>query len=424
MSGASGGALAGVRVLDLSIAWAGPAAGRALAALGAEVIKIEAPARLDYWRASIRRERLPDQVPGDKPYNRTAYFNTQNMGKRSIGIDLAKPRGVELVLDLAAVSDLVLANFSGGVLGRLGLGRSALKRRNPAICIVEMPAFRDRSPMACHVGMGMTMEAACGMASMMAYEDGRPVLSGPAYLDPIGGLHGAAAALAGLWRARRTGRGCHVEVAQVDAAVRWIGEYLAHFERTGRLPSPQGNSLEGTGPHDAFPCRGADQWLALAVTTQDEWTALVRRMGRPDLAADPRYRNPADRWTNRDALYSTIAEWTRNHDKAELAADLQVAGVPAAPVNSGQDLVADGALAEIGFVSEVDHPEAGRHLYPGLAFGLRGTPTREPAPAPCFGEATDYVLQDVLGLDPEAARSLLESGVVRREPDGQDIKDS
>ena len=274
------GPLDGIRIVDLTTAWAGPMTTRCLAYLGAEVIKIEAPTRPDLWRSSLGRgavERFPDMEAGSRPYNRSALFNTQNHDKKSIGVDLKQPAGRDIVERLIARSDLVVSNFSPGVMERLGLGYPHLASINDRIVSVEMPAFRSKSEAGNHVGMGKTMEAASGMGNLIGYgPDSHPVPTGPAYLDPIGGLHGAVAALLGYLRVLRTGRGSHLEVAQTDAATRWIGEYLLEQLSTGTGPTARGNTVRRMAPHDSFPSIGDDEWIAIAVDSDTSWQRLGR----------------------------------------------------------------------------------------------------------------------------------------------------
>jgi crotonobetainyl-CoA:carnitine CoA-transferase CaiB-like acyl-CoA transferase len=390
---------------------------RSLAFLGAEVIKVEAPTRPDVWRASLGDpSRFPDQSAGGKPYNRSALFNTQNHDKLSIGVDLKQPAGLALVEALAARSDVVVSNFSPGVMERLGLGYARLRELNERVVDVEMPAFRSASDLAGHVGMGKTMEAASGMVSLIGYEpDGCPVPTGPAYLDPIGGLHGATAILLGYLRVVRSGRGSYFEVAQTDAATRWIGEYVLEQLATGATPPPRGNTVRGCAPHDAFPCRGEDAWVAIGVPDDAAWARLV------ELTGDPRLREPtlaelSGRHVAAELVWDRIARWTRVHDKVELAHRLQAHGILAAPVNNGADVHRDATLRAVGSIVELTHPEAGTHDYPGLAFRLERTPGAVRRPSPTFGQHNDDVLRGVLGLERDEIDELRREQVLFDDP--------
>jgi crotonobetainyl-CoA:carnitine CoA-transferase CaiB-like acyl-CoA transferase len=417
--GDAGGPLAGVRVLDFTTAWAGPFTTRSLAFLGAQVIKIEPPGKLDSWRGAVRGgvpERFPDFDPGERPYNRSTLFNTQAHDKLSLALDVTRPGGREVVLGLAREADLVVANFSSGVLDRLGVGYAALSAVNPRISVIEMPAFGAGGPSAKHVGMGLTMEAATGMTGLMGYGDGRPAVTGGTYLDPIGGLHGAAAALIALYQRDASGRGAKIEVAQTEAAAHWIGEFFLERLNAGSAWAPHGNRVPDAAPHDAYPCAGDDEWVAVAVRDDSEWKRLAAVIGRDDLASDPRYASAPGRRQHQDELRPAITSWTGGRAKAQAAALLQAAGVPAAPVNNGRDIAGDPSLRAAGFLVSLEHPEAGRHEYPGLAFRLDRTPGRIRSAAPCFGQHNRFVLSELLGLDDGAIAELYAAGAVADQP--------
>ena len=413
------GPLSGLRVLDLTTAWAGPFAARSLAHLGAQVIKIDAPSHTDSWRGAAEggaARHYPDGLPGRHPWNRCLLFNTQGQGKLSLGLDLKRDGAREIMLRLAEVSDVLIANFTPGVLERLGIGYETLSARNPRIIVVEMPAFGPGGPDSAHQGMGKTMEPACGMTALMGYGDGQPVLTGPAYLDPIGGLSAVAATMVALQQRRATGRGCRAEVPQTEAGAHWIGEQILLQAETGRAWQPDANAVSYAAPHDAYPCQGADEWIAIAVGTEAQWQALCNLMERPDLGTSPRYADLARRVRHRDELEPILSRWTRNFGKHELADSLQAAGVPAAPVNNGQDVASDPVLLETGFIRELEHPEAGCHAYPGLSYNLARTPGGIVRAAPCFGEHNELVLRDILGLTEEHITRLLEAGAISDRP--------
>jgi crotonobetainyl-CoA:carnitine CoA-transferase CaiB-like acyl-CoA transferase len=413
--------LQGLRVLDFTQAWAGPMTARALAFLGAEAIKIENGARLDSWRGPAvgvnDPASYPDRQGGERPYDRNALFNTQNHDKKSISLDLKSPAGQDIARRLAAGCDVVLANFSPHALTKLGLGYEALSQDNPKLVMVEMPAFGNDGPWSSHVGMGKTMEAAAGMASLIGYGDGEPVLTGPAYLDPIGGLHGAAAVLTALAERDRTGLGQYVEVAQVEAAMHWIGEYILQTGRTGEVFRADGNRLPDAAPHDAFPCAGDDQWMVIACPDDEAWRRLVAATGPSDLA-DTRFSTLAGRIAHADLLKAALSVWTRDRNKHEATDLLQAAGVPAAPVNSGADVWRDPFLRSRGFIHELTHPAAGTAEYPGLAYRLSRTPGAIRTPAPCFAEHTQEVLGGLLGLSRDEIEALVEAKVVLQQPVG------
>lgn len=412
------GPLLGVRILDMTTAWAGPFAGRILANLGADVIHVEAATRLDLWRGgghAIDPIRYPDGEPGERPWNRTVLFNSQNIDKRSIAVDVKKPGGLSILLRLAESCDVVLANFTPGTLDRMGLGLEALRAVRPDIIIVEMPAFGNSGPKASHGGLGPSMEFATGMGALIGYGDGEPFPTGPAYLDPVGGYNAAAAILTALVHRQETGEGQAVELSQVEAAMPLIGEIILAASEEGVDTQQDGNHVSTAAPHDAFPCAGEESWVAIAITSEEEWQALCAVMVKPELTGDARFVGLENRKANEDALSAIIAEWTTTRDKQEIAEMLQKAGVPAAPVQNGEDLTRDPYLIHRGFFTELDHPEAGRHAYQGLPFHLSDTPAGQYRAAPVLGEHTEELLQE-LGYTHEEIEELTTMGTTSAVP--------
>lgn len=406
--------LAGSRVLEISTAWAGPMLGRILADFGADVVKVETLDAIDNWRGAVKGDdtaRYPDRTPGARPYNRSAWFNTQNLGKRSLGLDLKAAQARPALEALVAGVDIVISNFAAGALARLQLDYERLRALRPDVILVEMVVTGEGGPLADTRGVGPTMEALAGMTTLTGYGDGVPQRTGPAYVDPIGALNGAMATLLAVHHRLRTGEGQRIELAQRESLMHWYGERLLLCAADGVEPLPQGNALGGASPHGAFRCSGQDQWVAIAVFEEPQWQALCHAIGRADLAADPRYADAAGRAAAAAALRSAIEAYTMQHDKHELASRLQREGVCAAPVCAGHDLHADPQLAATGFLFDVDHPEAGRHRYHGLPFRFAGAPASPPSAAPLLGQHTDALLREWAHLSDADIAALHACGV-------------
>jgi crotonobetainyl-CoA:carnitine CoA-transferase CaiB-like acyl-CoA transferase len=213
--------LAGLRVLEITTAWAGPMLGRILRVLGAEVVKIESLDAIDNWRGAVKgddRIRYPNREPGEHPYNRSAWFNTQNIGKQSLGLDLKAVQARPAIEAMVRGADIIISNFAAGALQRMNLGYEDLKRLRNDIILLEMVVTGEGGPLADTRGVGPTMEALAGMTVLTGYGDGVPQRTGPAYVDPIGALNGAMAVLLAVHHQARTGQGQRIELAQRNAA--------------------------------------------------------------------------------------------------------------------------------------------------------------------------------------------------------------
>ena len=412
--------LSGFRIIELTTAWAGPMAGRILAYLGAETIHIEPAGNLDTWRhygQVFTARRYPDGEAGERRYNRASLFNSQNTDKLSFSLDLKGPGVRDTFRDLIAKSDALITNFTPGMLERLGFGPEELSRIKPDFVVVEMPAFGNSGLMKSWTALGPTMEQVAGMTAMVGYDDGKPVSTGPAYLDPIGAFHGAAAMLTALLHRQRTGEGQHVEMPQVEAAMQLIGEYLIFAAETGKNPVVDANRLDYAAPHDVFPAKGDDEWVAIDVTSEDEWQSLCKVIGQELLASDPRFATLKKRVRNQLQLKDPIAAWSSARDKHDAARLLQEAGVPAAAVYKANDTLACDYLNFREFSIPLEHPEAGRHLHQGLPFRFEKTPLKHRNAAPCLGEHNHYVLKKVLGRTDAQIEELERAGTIRSVPD-------
>jgi crotonobetainyl-CoA:carnitine CoA-transferase CaiB-like acyl-CoA transferase len=412
------GPLVGIRVLDVTTAWAGPFVGRVLAALGADVVHVEAAKRMDLWRGGLTGEnprRYPDADLGERPYDRTVLFNSQNLNKRSLCIDIKKPGGQQALADVARDVDVIVSNFTPGTLARMGLDYDSLSKANPGLILVEMPAFGISGPMSRLTALGPSMEFSSGMSAFIGYDDGAPTPTGPAYLDPLGGYNGAAAILTALHERRATGRGQYVEISQVEAAMPLVGGLVLGCLENDETPSPTGNRLESYIIHDAFRCLGREEWVAIAVETEIQWEALARLMRRDDLRHLD-LGSAAARRPYSERLYLAVAEWTATHDKHWIAARLQQMKIPAAPVSNGRDVARDPHLRGTGFFEEISHPEAGTRLYQGLPFQFAATRLPRLGPAPMLGEHTDEILREWGGLGDEAIAKLRSSGTTSNNP--------
>ncbi|MCX6022973.1 MAG: CoA transferase [Chloroflexi bacterium] len=398
--------LEGLRVADFTWFGAGPMGTRPLAHYGAEVIVVESEAR-----GGLRHS--PPFRDGAEGLNRSGFFNNFNSEKLSITLNLRRPEAVTLAKRLIAVSDIVVNNFSPGVMDRWGLGYADLVQIKPEVIMAEMPVAGRTGPYRGMIGFGATIEAFSGLNHLTGYPDRPPAGTEINYPDYASNpYHFLTAILAALHYRRKTGKGQYIEVAQLESTVATTGTALLEYSANGTAPQRNGNRADFAAPHNAYPCLGNDRWVAVAVTSDEQWTAFRRALGDPAWAADARFATLAGRKAHEPALDEAIAEWTRGHRAEAVAAFLQAAGIPAAAVASIANVVDDPQLAHRGFLRRLDHPETGPTLYDGPVAHLSATPGEVRRPAPLLGEHNDYVYREVLGLSQEELDGWIAAGVI------------
>jgi len=402
--------LYGIRVLDLTMAWAGPYATRLLGDMGAEVIKVEAVNSWDLIRTFTGQ---PPKV--ERVWDKSPYFNHLNRDKYGCVLDLSQERGRELFLRLAAISDVVIENFRAEVMENLGLTYEVLSAANPQLIVVSMPAHGSTGPERDFIAYGTNAEQLSGLCHLTGYEGGPPQKTGISYGDPVAGVAAAGAIALALWDRRRSGRGQYIEVAQRENLINLIGEQVVAYSMTGREPARRGNRHTSMAPHGCYPCSGDDEWLTLACEDDAQFAALCRVMGRPELAADERFADVVSRYRNQEALDAEIAAWARERPK-ETAAALQAAGVPASPVLSSPGVFEDAHLRARGFFESVAHSVAGTWEVEGPHWRFSESPGHVRLPAPAFGEHNAYVFRELLGLSEEEVAALEAEGVTGSAP--------
>jgi crotonobetainyl-CoA:carnitine CoA-transferase CaiB-like acyl-CoA transferase len=396
--------LAGVRVLAFTHVAAGPYATLQLAMLGADVIKVESATRVDPWRYRDRN-RDPE---------RSRPFADHNKNTRSVSLNLKTEGGRSLAVRLAERCDVVIDNFSAGVMQRLGLGYEVLKAANPAVLVIHLSPLGSAGPSRHFVTFGPSMMAMSGMTHLWNHPDAsEPVGSQSSYPDYLVGVYAAFAVIAMLHERARAGQGRELDLTQIEVALGALGPAVVAEANGIATFVPEGNESEGKAPHGCYPCRGGnDDWCVISVRDQDEWSGLVQALGRPDLEADERYRTPAGRWANRVALDEVVTSWTLERTAREVMERLQARGVPAGMVATGRDLATDPHLVERGFLLDMDHPRLGECRYPGPPFRIGSAAVPIWRLGPLMGEDTRAVLSEVLGLTQDQIAGLESSGVL------------
>ena len=373
--------LAGIRVLDFSWVIAGPTATRYLAAMGAEIIKIEAPGRGDPGRGSELHTVL-------------------GQAKRCIVLDLKKPDAIAVARALAAKSDVLVENFATSVMDRLGLGADALRQVNPNLVYVSASGLGRTGPEARAVAYGTLLQCYAGFAGLNRHPDIPPRV-GLAWLDPMCGLMLAFITAAALWHRRRLGGVARIDFSMLEAMLWTMAEPLL-AEQLGAPSRPAGNRSERHAPHGAYRCAGDDHWISLAVTDDEEWRRLCALI--PALAPLAQL-GFAERVKQQRTIDDALSAWARPRDAAAAANELLHAGIPAAALANSVNLVDSHHLRERGFW---ERHRAG--VLPGLPW--RASFGRISGPAPGLGADTDAVLRDLLDMSPEGIAALRQSGAL------------
>ena len=402
--------LAGIRVLDFTWVVAGPLGTRILANFGAEVIKVESSVRMDALRAQL--------LPGNRYHvDLGDLFNDANTGKCSLTLDLTSDRGRDLIRDLIAKSDVVVNNYTAGKLAAMGFPYEELRDLNPKLVLIHLPGVGGDSPWVSHRTLGNLLMAASGQNFLMGFPDRPPRGMGIAYPDFTSPHLLVASALAALREAERSGEGREIQLSQLSATVSLLGAEWMRFAQTGQQPPRPANRDPNYCPHGVYPTRGDpndgdDQWIALAVASDDEWSMLAGLMGDAAPSDPALYATDAGRRANEDHLDASLAAWTATQDRWALAALLQTAGIAAAPVENLRDMIETDPQMR-------DHYQRIRQPSdPDFEITIDGEPIRLAGQdrvlerAPTLGEHNEYVLREILGLSQQEFDTLVADRVV------------
>ncbi len=409
--------LEGVRVIDMTVVWAGPFASALLGDMGAEVIRVES---IQYWDlnsrgTSVSVEQIENNggtpAPNAAPWNLSTNFNSVGRSKKSVTIDLTRPEGTEAFHRLVAVSDMFVENNSPDAAKRLGLDYSVLCRVNPRLIMISMPAFGATGPYAHFRGFASNTEAVIGHTLLRGYPDmDASTTTGVFFADAAGGATAAFALLAALHHRSRTGRGQFIDMSQAENVAHALSQALMDYSMNGRVQGTLGNRDPARAPQGVYRCAGDDSWLAVSCGDDGEFRALCAVIGRPELAADPRFADSLSRQRNQGALDLEIGVWTADKDHRDAFHILQAAGVPAAPVMTLAEVAEDPHLRERGQWQRMTHAAAGTHVYQTPPHRhMSKTPLRIWAPAATLGQDNEYVYRRLLGYSDEEYRWFVEN---------------
>jgi len=393
-AGPGRGVCAGLKVLELGSGAAGPVATKYLAEHGADVVRIESSKRPDFLRVLFL---TPDSKHG---VDGSPMFILLNPNKRSVALNMKHPEGVALAKRLALEwADVVCENFAPGPMQRFGMDYETLAREKPDLVMVSGCLFGQTGPHRAYPGFGAQGSALSGFNHLTGWPDRASAGPSGTITDSLSPRYVALAMVAALLERRRTGEGQYVDVSQIETAVYSTSEVQVRYAARGEVVTRSGNRSEQVAPHAAYPCRGEDRWLVIAVWNDDDWQRLREQMGHPEWSADPAYASNAGRLADADALDEAISQWTREHDARELMSSLQAAGIEAGVCQQFHEIVDDPQLAHRRHWTRVEHSNVGSLLVERSGFRLSETDGELRAAGPNLGEHTDAILSKCLGLD-------------------------
>lgn len=389
----SGLALDHLRILDLGIITAGAATSQMLGDFGADVIKVES---LSYFDPFRRWSQVASTGGANTGLDASPPFQTVNRNKRGVALDLKTPDGKATFLELVATADVIVENFRRGVLERLGLGFEVLKAAKPDIVLASLSSQGNEGDEAGYASFGSTLEALGGLMSVMGYDAETPRWTGTNvnYPDQLVSILAPGAILAALRHRDTTGEAVHLDFSQRECVSFLLGEHIVGRASGAPLPAVTANRHPVHAPQGVYPAVGVEQWVALTIRSDREWSALCEVLGAPDLSADIRFLSVEGRREHHAEIDGQIAKWTRDKDRDALAELLKAAGIAASPVLDASEVLHHPHLADLDFFQTLQVHHLGQLRQRGFAGRLSSTPGSLRRPAPKLGEHTGEVITE------------------------------
>ena len=404
------GPLTGVRILSFGQAWSGTFATELLALLGADVVQVASIKHPDAFRrisnvvpAGVRDETITQHAP-----NTQGHYNSVNLHKREIDLDLTHPKGQAILWELIPKFDMLIDNFRPSVLPRWGVTLERLHEVRPGMIWASISGYGESGPYSRYPANGATTEPMAGLSSIHGYDGDLGMNTGGLYPDPISGYFLVATIMAALQHRELTGEPQRVDLSMMEAVSSVIGDAVIEYDACGGVPSPGGNRHLKHAPHNMYKAAEQD-WIAIAVETADMWSALVRIVGDSRLT-DPTLQDEAKRKSKESKIDDVLSDWVQGQDAEELATRLRDVGICASRVVPLIELYSkpDQALRDAGFIEKVHHPEAGSNWMPGRPFRFSTLGTPPIRPAPCVGQHSQEIFKDELDMDSATYQKLVE----------------
>ena len=404
-------ALQGIKVLDFSWVAAGPVTSLWFANFGATVIKVEHAGRLDTVRGT-------SPFKGDKYHVDGSYwFASCNTNKYGITLDLNKPKGMEIAHRLVRWADVIVENFSPGTMKKWGLDYERVRAINERVIMVSLSTQGQTGPHAQSPGLGAMVMGLSGASNLGGWPDRPPSCAITPYPDWVAPLGASFSVVSALDYRERTGKGQYIDLSQCEATIQFLGGAVLDYTVNGRVWQRAGNQLIASetpyaAPHGAYPCRGDDRWIAIAVFSDQEWERLLDLMGRPDWSRDHKFSTLLSRCEHTEDLDKHMALWTAGFEPRPLMELLQANGITAGVVHDQRGVYEDPQLNSRGHFSHLEHPVLGRYHVEVPAAHLSETPARMRKAAPTLGGDNDYVYLEVLGLSQDEYDLLIAEEVI------------
>lgn len=397
--------LKGIRVCDLSAFWAGPMATSFLAALGAEVIKVESPKRPDGMR-------FAGSPPKEKMWEWSPVFHGSNVNKSAITLDISTEQGMGLLKKLISKSDVVVENFSPRVMENWGLTWEVIKEINPNAIMLRMPAFGLDGPWKERTGFAMTIEQASGLAFRTGDSNGRPMVP-RGVCDPLGAMHSVFALLLALKHRQETGEAQLVEVPLIEVGLNVAAEQVVEWSANKNLLTRIGNRSLRIAPQGIYPCMGSDSWVCISMDCDAHWTGFTKLIGADELES---LDSLEKRQNAHNQIDDAISAWTKTQERDVAVDAISSLGIPAAPVITGRESINNSQLAARGFHQWLEHPVAGKVPYPSFPIKFGDKYLEIKTPAPTLGQHNEEVLRNILDMSQAEISQLEAEGVIGTEP--------
>ena len=393
-------ALEGVRVLDFTQYLSGPHCTAVLSELGAEIIKVEMPGKGE-----------PERVaPPITPKRESYQFLSYNRGKKSVTLNLKDPKGVEIAKKLAAKVDVLVENFTPGVLERLGLGYEEAKKINPQIIYASISGFGQTGPRRNDVCYDVVAQAMGGLMSVTGYPDGEPLKAGCSLGDYMGGYNGSIAILAALYHRKMTGEGQSIDISMQDGIWAMVFPDRANYFDTNVVPKRFGNKLSSSAPFGAFNAR--DGYVVICTITDGQWQKVLQAMGREDLISEDRFATREKRTKNMSEVDGLVSEWLKDITVEEATAALKKYQVPCSPLPTFDQVASDPQLLSRDMLVEVDQPVSGKVKLVGSVYKMSRTPGNRKMRVPEVGEHNEEIYRGLLEMNEEELKKLRDEKVI------------